>query len=81
MALLPDADRIAVWADCMQANTDPTSAVKTAWKAAVDYTDGWLDSQEATYVAGLPAAFRTGTTARTKRLMFLRSVLKRFEVL
>jgi hypothetical protein len=43
---------------------------KDQLRAAVDATDQWVEDNTASYVATLPAAFRTNTTATQKTLLF-----------
>ena len=46
-------------------------------KAAIDATDAWIDANSTLYVAALPLAFTTNSTAAQKTALFCMVALRR----
>ena len=44
--------------------------VKADIRAAVDYTDTWIENNQASYVSGLPEPFKSNSTALQKTIVF-----------
>ncbi len=78
--VLPEGDRADAWARWMQDNADDTAFTKTELRAAVDATDDWIEANQASYVAVLPAPFRTQSTSEQKVMLFSYVTAKRFGV-
>lgn len=79
MAVLPDADRFATWADLMadmSRDRDPVAITKADLRAAVDAIDGFLNTNATAINNALPTAAKNGlTTAQKARL--LNAVIRR----
>lgn len=68
---LSAAERQRVAAQLMRDNSAPLGGItKADILAAVVATDDWIDANTADYVASLPAAVQSGTTANQKRWIF-----------
>lgn len=78
MAVLPETDRVDAWARWMQDNADDTPFTKDELRAALDATDDWIEANQASYVAALPAPFRTQSTTAQKVQLFTYVTAKRF---
>lgn len=78
MALLPEAGRLAVWRTFQRENLEAAAFSKTDLRAAVDATDQWIEDNTAAYVAALPAAFRTSSSAAQKTALFAWVLWRRF---
>lgn len=77
MALLPEAGRLAVWRSFMRINLESCAFTKAQLRAAVDATDQWIEDNTASFVAALPAAFRTGSSATQKTALFMYVLMRR----
>lgn len=77
MAVLPEADRIAVVRQWMRDNVDPTAFDKAALRAAGDYTDVWQNDNQASYNNGLPEPFKSTAMAQQKTVLFCYVALRR----
>ena len=80
MALLIQADKDRIWAALMRWLSDQllsASFTKTDLSAAVDATDGWIDTNAAAYNAALPLNFRTQATLLQKTVLFCFVAMKR----
>ena len=49
----------------------------TDLEAAVQYTEDWIEANQANYVAGLPQPFKANTDASAKILLFVYTAMKR----
>lgn len=82
MAVLPDADRKAVWAAAMRKVSDDRDAVsitKAELRAAVDAIDGWVDANAAAFNAAIPQPARGALTAHQKAELLMFVVNRRWE--
>lgn len=77
MALLDATARAVVWRNLLYDNAESCGFTKTDLTAAVAATDQWIENNTASYVAALPAGFRTGSTAPQKSLLFAYVLWKR----
>lgn len=83
MAVLPDNDRQALWADLMSelsAARQSVSITKADLRAAVDAADAWADSNAAAYNTAIPQPARGALTAQQKARILLFVIRRRFEV-
>ena len=81
MAILPDVDRERIWRGIMRFLSSEREALatnKADLRAAINATDGWIDSNAASFNAVLPLPARTQLTASQKALMLAAVVLMRF---
>ncbi len=44
---------------------------------AIQYTEDWIETNQASYVAGLPQPFKANTDADAKILLFIYTAMKR----
>ena len=49
----------------------------THLEAAVQYTEDWIETNQADYVSGLPQPFKANTDANAKILLFIYTAMKR----
>lgn len=74
MAILSAADRTRIWRGLMRywsGTREPIAVItKADLQAAVDATDGWIDTNAAAYNLALPLAARTNLSATQKTLLF-----------
>lgn len=70
MALLDSTSRARTTAQWMRENTTTAGFTKADLRAAVDATDEWIEDNTASFVAALPAGFRTNSTAAQKAWVF-----------
>lgn len=84
MAVLPDADRLALWADLMREISrfsEPLGALtKADLRAALDAADGWADANASSYNTALPQPARGVLTAKQKARLLMFVIRRRFEV-
>jgi hypothetical protein len=83
MAVLPDADRVALWAEFMRdqsASRTPMGLTKADLRAAVDAADAWADSNAASFNTALPQPARNALTAKQKALLLMVVIRRRWEV-
>jgi len=82
MAILPDADRQAVWADFMRALESGANitVTKTELRDAINAADDWIDLNAASYNLALPLPVRTSFTAKQKAKLLMWVIRRRFEV-
>jgi len=80
MATLSEPIRLVAWADIQRTEDCPGGVTKADLKAAIDAADNWVDANAAAFNSALPAAARTGMTARQKARLLLHIVSKRWEV-
>lgn len=81
MAILPEADRVAVWAEANRALSDAhesCSIVKADLRAAIDAADQWVSDNAAPFNNALPVAARTGLTTAQKARLLMLVVARRF---
>lgn len=81
MAVLPDADRQRVWRGFMRYLSATLDGIPVCLKAdiraAVDATDDWLNTNQASFNSALPATFRNNATLAQKALLLAAVVLMR----
>ena len=53
----------------------------TDLEAAVQYTEDWIEDNQADYVLGLPQPFKANTNASAKILLFVYTAMKRGNLL
>lgn len=81
MAVLPDADRFALWAEFQRRNTDTLGGLtKTDLRDAVNAIDSWIDGNASSFNVSIPQPARNALTAKQKALLFMYCVTRRFEV-
>lgn len=83
MAVLPDSDRIAVWAEIMRdlsLRHDPVSIVKSDLRAAVNALDDFMNTNATAINNALPAPAKAGLTTQQKALILMYVISKRYEV-
>lgn len=83
MAILPDSDRIGLWAEVMRVFSDAHETCtinKTDLRAALNAVDDWADSNAASYNSALPLPARTSLTARQKARLLMIVLRRRYEV-
>jgi hypothetical protein len=85
MAVLPDANRIEIWTKWMQDLSsrlaDTGTLSKADMRAAVNATDDWIETNQASYNTALPAAFAAAATAKQKAELFMLVALKKFGII
>jgi hypothetical protein len=82
MAVLSNADRAAVHALWMHANTDVTGAMtKAELRLAVNAIDDWVDQNAASLNSAIPQPARGALSARQKAWLLSFVVRKRFDIL
>jgi hypothetical protein len=83
MAVLPDADRFAVWRD-VQAETPAGETygalTKGDLRAVVDAVDTWVNANASAFNSAIPEPGRTQLTAKQKARILMYVVSKRFDV-
>lgn len=83
MATLPTEDRQRIWRGLMRwwsNNFEEQSWSKTELQAAVDATDTWIDSNQASYNSALPQPFRGNATEAQKTILFCAVALARIGI-
>jgi len=83
MAVLPDPDRVNVWATFMRelsAEREGINLSKVDLRAAVNAADAWADANAAAYNTALPVAARTNLTTQQKARLLMFVIRRRFEV-
>jgi len=81
MAVLPDAERVTVWALLMRKFSDDKDSIgitKAQLRAAVDAADTWADANAAAYNSALPTAARNGLTTKQKVLILMYVITRRW---
>ena len=81
MAVLPDADRIAVWREMMDDlsnRREESPFLKADLRAAVNAVDDWLDANAASANAALPQPFRGAASAAQKALLMQFVIQRRY---
>lgn len=82
MAVLPVAIRQEIWADFMRrfsSRREPIGALSKAdLQAAVNATDGWIDTNAAAFNLALPIAARNALSAAQKAELFSLVALRRY---
>lgn len=78
MAVLIDADRIAVWTRWMHDNREDCAITKVDLRAAVDALDTFLDTNAATINAAIPQPARGALTTAQKARLLAYVALKRW---
>lgn len=84
MAVLPDGDRVALWADLMREISrvvEPLGALNKAdLRAAVDAADAWADANASSFNTAIPQPARGVLTAKQKARLLMFVIRRRFEV-
>lgn len=76
MAVLDNAARQAVRDAIMRAR-NVGAVTKTDLRAAIDATDNWIDSNQASFNTALPEPFKGSATTQEKTVLFCFVALKR----
>lgn len=79
MALNTD-DRVRVWRALLRINVSAPNVLKSDLQAAVNATDAWIDENQSSYNAALPATFRNNASLSQKTLMFCAVALARVSI-
>lgn len=78
MAVLPELERVRVWAHAMRhGGLGDLAVTKPQLRAALDATDQWIEDNAASYNAALPAAFRTSASLAQKTTLFCLVAMRR----
>lgn len=77
MAVLTATSRARTVAQWKRENRDTCGFTSVQLAAALDAADDWVEANTASYVAALPAAFRTNSTAAQKTDLLLYVLLRR----
>ena len=80
MAVLIEIDRVLIWAGLMRQDEEFSGMLKADLRAAVDATDDWINTNQASYNAALPLPSRTSLTARQKNMVFGAVAGRKFKV-
>jgi hypothetical protein len=83
MANLSTEDRQRIWRGLMRLWSNDYESVginKTDLQAAVNATDTWINDNQTSYNAALPAAAQAGLTASQKTLLFCAVALARVSI-
>ena len=81
MAVLPDADRAAVWADFMRdlsSEREACAVIKPDLRAAVDAIDAWLNTNASSLNTAIPQPARANLTTPQKARLLMAVVRKRY---
>lgn len=83
MTLLDETSRADLWAELMRdlsRERETIALTKPELRAAVDAVDQWIEDNQASFNAALPAAARAGLTTKQKVKLFFYVAQKRFKV-
>lgn len=82
MAVLSNADRIAVWEQWMRENKEAITGVldRNQLKAAIDAADTWANDNASSYNSALPLPARTVLTSAQKAAILMFVIAKRHSV-
>jgi hypothetical protein len=83
MAVLPDNDRAALWAEFMRnqsAERAEMPLLKAELRAAVNAVDAWVDANATAYNTAIPQPARGALTTKQKALLLMFVVSRRWEV-
>jgi hypothetical protein len=84
MALLSNADRIAIWAEFMrlQENINGSGGAisKADLRAAIDAVDQWCEDNTSSFNTAIPLPARTSLSARQKSALLRYVTFRRWEV-
>lgn len=78
---LDAVNRARTAAQWLRRNLESCSFSKGDLRAAVDATDTWIDSNQASFNSALPAAFRTNASLAQKTLLFCYVAMRRAGIL
>jgi len=78
MAILTNAERVAIWVEFNQDTGGSISVVKADLRAALDAADAWVDANAASFNAAIPQPARAELTTRQKARLLLLVVQRRF---
>lgn len=76
MTVLPALDRARVAAQMMR-EFATGAPLKADLASAVAATDDWVEANQAAWIAALPAAYRTSSTATQKIMLFAYVLMRR----
>lgn len=82
MAVMNDANRIAVWTKYMQdisAIGEACAITKVQLRAAIDAADQWVSDNASSFNSALPTAARNNLTAAQKSRLLRCVLMRRFE--
>lgn len=77
MALLPTLDRARTMAGLMRDAAAGGTVTKPDLRAALDATDAWIDSNQASFNTALPQPYRNQATLAEKTLLFCYVAMRR----
>lgn len=84
MAVLSNADRLAIWAEFMRLAENISNGAgaltKAQLRAAVDAVDDWVDTNAAAFNTAIPLPARTSLTARQKASLLVYVTRRRWEI-
>jgi hypothetical protein len=81
MAVLPDGDRLSVWAELMQRLSlarDSINITKADLRTAINAADDWANTNAASYNSALPQPARGALTSAQKALILMLVVSRRW---
>lgn len=78
MAVMQDADRVAVWAEWMRDNRESVSVTKTDIRAAINAADQWVSDNQGNFNSALPVASRAALNAAQKARVLMFVIQRRF---
>lgn len=77
MAVLPELDRARTLIGLMRQEQFSGAYTKADLRAALDATDAWIESNQASFNVALPQPFRNQATLEQKTLLFCYVALRR----
>jgi len=77
MAVLPELDRARTLIGLMRQEQISGNYSKADLRAALDATDAWIESNQASFNVALPQPFRNQATLEQKTLLFCYVALRR----
>ena len=84
MAVLPDNDRRAIWANLMRqisARNEGLGVTKADILAAVQAADDWVDTNASSFNSAIPQPARSSLAAKQKIELLMFVLRRRWEVL
>lgn len=81
MAVLPDVDRVEIWAELMREYSrdgETIGILKPELRAAVNAVDQWLEDNAVSANEALPEPAKTVLTKQQKALIMLHVIQKRY---
>lgn len=83
MAVLSNADRLAIWGEFMRTAENILGAgglTKAELRAAVDAVDQWCDDNTSSFNTAIPLPARTTLSARQKSALLRYVTFRRWEI-